>query len=185
MDRDDTLMVDVGYCDNPELVQLIPGAAEGIRLLKDAGYHIVIVTNQSGIGRGYFDKESLDKVNGRLRNELRERGADYDALYYCPHRPEEECDCRKPKPGLLVRAASDLDIDLDSSYAVGDRDLDVEAGKAAGTGTVLVKNARKGDSGPGHLADFVVNDLVEAAKVILSHPRGLGGRGASHIRLRS
>ena len=185
MDRDDTLMVDVGYCDNPDLVQLIPRAAEGIRLLKDAGYQIVIVTNQSGIGRGYFDRETLDKVNGRLRNELRRKGTDYDALYYCPHSPEEGCDCRKPKPGLLVKAASDLDIDLDSSYAVGDRDLDVEAGRAAGTGTILVKNGGEVDSGRGHLADFVVSDLVEAAKLILSHPRGLGGRGASRIRLRS
>lgn len=177
VDRDDTLMVDVEYCADPALVQLIPGAAEGLRALRKAGYSVVVVTNQSGIGRGYFDIETLDRVNNRLRDELRREGADYDALYYCPHTPEEDCLCRKPKPGLLLKAASELDIDLPASYTLGDRDLDVEAGKAAGTRTVLVsKTHHQGSSGSGLLADSVVANLVDAAKLILSRSKSRDGR---------
>jgi histidinol-phosphate phosphatase family protein len=128
LDRDDTIMADVVYCKDPEDVRLLPGAAEGIRSLADAGFMIVIATNQSGLGRGLFTEEELRAVNDQLRVELRARGADYDALYYCPHRPEDGCDCRKPKPGLLLRAASILGVDLHSSYCIGDRSWDVEAG---------------------------------------------------------
>ena len=112
VDRDDTIMVDVVYCRNPNDVKLLPGAAEGLRIMADAGFAVVVTTNQSGIGRGYFTETDLHAVNERLRAELRSRGADFHALYYCPHRPEEQCACRKPRPGLLLRAASDLGIDL-------------------------------------------------------------------------
>jgi D-glycero-D-manno-heptose 1,7-bisphosphate phosphatase len=173
VDRDDTLMVDVKYCADPALVKLLPGATEGLRTLRSARYRIVVVTNQSGIGRGYFDTETLERVNNRLRDELRREGADYDALYYCPHTPEEDCQCRKPKPGLLLRAASELNIDLASSYTLGDRDLDVAAGRAAGTKTILV--SQTGDlssSETGSSADFVAASIVDAAKIILSRSRG-------------
>lgn len=177
VDRDDTLMVDVKYCANPDLVKLMPGAAEGLRALRQAGYRVVVVTNQSGVGRGYFDIDTLDRVNNRLRDELRREGADYDALYYCPHAPEEACECRKPKPGLLLRAASELDIDLTSSYTLGDRDLDVGAGRAAGTRTVLVSGKNHSDtSGSDVAADFVAANLADAAKLILSRSRNRGGR---------
>ncbi len=146
VDRDDTIMVDVKYCADPAMVRLIPGASEGLRALREAGYRVVIVTNQSGIGRGYFDVETLRRVHNKLRDELRREGADYDAVYYCPHTPEEDCQCRKPKPGLLLKAASELNIDLASSYTVGDRDLDVGAGKAAGTRTILVSGANHPDN---------------------------------------
>jgi len=186
VDRDDTLMVDVKYCTDPALVQLIPGAAQGLRSLRKAGYRVVVVTNQSGIGRGYFDTETLERVHNRLRNELRRAGTDYDALYYCPHTPEEDCQCRKPKPGLLLKAASELDIDLASSYMVGDRDLDVGAGKAAGTKTILISRTDLRDnSGSDSLADFVAPTLADAAKLILSSSRNRVGRAGSHIRLHS
>jgi D-glycero-D-manno-heptose 1,7-bisphosphate phosphatase len=173
VDRDDTLMVDVKYCSDPALVKLIPGAAEGLRTLRKAGYRVVVVTNQSGIGRGYFDAETLERVNGRLRDELRREGADYDALYYCPHVPEEDCQCRKPKPGLLLRAASELNIDLASSYTLGDRDLDVGAGRAAGTKTILVSQTEdRSGSKVESAADFVAASIVDAAKIILSGSRG-------------
>jgi histidinol-phosphate phosphatase family protein len=165
-------MVDVKYCADPDLVKLIPGAAEGLRSLRAAGYRVVVVTNQSGIGRGYFDAETLERVNNRLRDELQRKGADYDALYYCPHTPEEECECRKPKPGLLLKAASELNIDLSSSYTLGDRDLDVGAGKAAGTKTILVSRTdHRSNSRPDHLADFVAANVADAAKLILSSSR--------------
>ncbi len=176
VDRDGTLMVDVKYCAYPALVQLIPGAAEGLRALRQAGYRVVVVTNQSGIGRGYFDTKTLELVNNRLRDQLRREGADYDALYYCPHAPEEDCQCRKPKPGLLLRAASELDIDLASSYTLGDRDLDVKAGKAAGTKTILVSRTNHlEDSGSNPLADFIASNLADAAKFILSRSRTRDG----------
>lgn len=165
LDRDDTIMVDAVYTKDPEAVRLLPGAAEGIRALADAGFLIVIATNQSGLGRGYFTEEDLTAVNERLRDELRAGGADYDALYYCPHRPEEACDCRKPKPGLLLRAASDLGVDLDASYCIGDREWDMEAGRAAGMRTVLITNGQHRED-LGIQPDHVAGDLTEAARLI-------------------
>jgi histidinol-phosphate phosphatase family protein len=178
-------MVDVKYCDNPDLVQLLPGAAEGLISLRKAGYRIVIVTNQSGIDRGYFDTETLERVHDRLRSELRKSGADYDAIYYCPHAPEANCNCRKPKPGLFLKAAIELNIDLESSYTLGDRDLDVEAGRAAGTTTILISNNSQSLKSDLRIApDFVVGNLHEAAKIILSNSRVPDAKTGQHIRSR-
>jgi histidinol-phosphate phosphatase family protein len=176
VDRDDTLMVDVKYCDDPDRVQLMPGAAEGIKSLRNAGYKIVVITNQSGVGRGYFSLETLHRVNERLRSDLRKVGADYDALYYCPHTPEDGCDCRKPKPGLFLKAAQELAIDLASSFAIGDRDLDIEAGRAAGTKTVLVLNAHSRERVDSFVEpDLVASDLLQAAGLIRSQTRSRDG----------
>ena len=166
VDRDDTIMVDVVYCQNPD-VRLLPGAAEGLRAMADAGFTIVVTTNQSGLGRGYFTETDLNAVNERLRTELRSRGADFHALYYCPHRPEDQCACRKPRPGLLLRAASDLGIDLGPSYAIGDRESDVEAGREAGTRTILVTNGRP-HANMTTKADYVDGNLEDAARLILA-----------------
>lgn len=171
VDRDDTLMEDVKYCRNPDDVRLLPQAAEGLRLLNQAGFKIVIVTNQSGIGRGYFTEQELQAVNARLREQLRMHGADYDALYYCPHRPDESCHCRKPRPGLLSQASSELDLDLPSCYTVGDQEGDLSAGKAVGTQTIFISNGKERlESYPKH-ADYVVESLLEAARLILSQER--------------
>lgn len=169
VDRDDTIMVDVGYCSDPHKVKLLPHAAEGLRVLSQNGFVIVIVTNQSGLGRGYFTERDLESVNARLRQELRAMGADFDALYYCPHRPDEGCACRKPGPGLILKAASELELDLASSYTMGDRELDISAGKSAGTKTVLVINGKDPNNAqnPKH-ADLVARDVLEAARLILS-----------------
>ena len=170
VDRDDTLMVDVKYCRDPSMVKLMPWAAEGLRRFSEVGYKVVIITNQSGLGRGYFTKSELDLVNARLRDELQKHGADYDALYYCPHRPDENCNCRKPRPGLVLRAASELDLNLRTSLTIGDREIDIEAGRAAGTRTILLgdgdshKTKRSGETGP----DFVAKNLVLAAGLIIS-----------------
>jgi histidinol-phosphate phosphatase family protein len=168
LDRDDTIVHDAVYCRNPEDVRLLPGAAEGIRALEEAGFLIVIATNQSGLGRGSITEEELAAVNQRLREELRNEGAEYDALYYCPHRPEENCECRKPKPGLLLKAAKELGIDLGASYTVGDREWDIQAGRAAGTRTVLITNGRT-PSGTPTTADLVARDLGDAARLIANH----------------
>ncbi len=171
VDRDDTLMVDVSYCNDPEKVELLPLAAEGLSLLSGAGFVIVVVTNQSGLGRGYFTEKDLQEVNERLRAELRALGADYDALYYCPHKPDDGCNCRKPSPGLILRAASEQDLDLASSYTIGDREWDIEAGKAAGTRTVLITNGTTSRSPDRVGADIVAGNLMEAAGLILAHGR--------------
>lgn len=170
VDRDDTLMVDVVYCHDPDQVKILPGVAEGLRLLSEGGFRIVVVTNQSGIGRGYFGERELQTVNARLRQELRARGADFHALYYCPHRPDEGCFCRKPRPGLILRATSELNLDVRSSYTVGDREWDILAGKAAGTQTILLSDDMKFEGGARNLdtkADFVAKDVEDAAHLIL------------------
>ena len=173
LDRDDTLMEDVVYCRNPDDVRLLPGAAQCLKVLADAGFLIVIATNQSGIGRGYFTESDLEAVHERLRSQLRNEGADFHAIYYCPHRPDDGCDCRKPKPGLILRAASDLGIDLGASYSIGDREWDVEAGRAAGTRTILVTNGHaRGDA--MSRADHVATGLEDASRFILSSRKDRG-----------
>ncbi len=170
VDRDNTIMSDVGYCDNPDHVKLLPYAAEGLRLLSQNGFAIVIVTNQSGLGRGYFTQQQLESVNSRLRSELQSKGADFDALYFCPHRPDEGCQCRKPLPGLILKAASELKLDVSSSYTIGDRDLDLLAGRAAGTRTVLIWNGNKSREEKILVqADIAATNVLEAARLILTH----------------
>ena len=156
-------MVDTGYCHEPDKVRLIEGAAEGLRLLSDRGFFLVIITNQSGVGRGYFGEKDVVAVSSRLHEELRTKGADFDALFYCPHHPLDQCDCRKPRPGLILRAASVYDLDLHSSFTIGDQESDLEAGRSAETRTVLVSEQLR----PSALADFNARDLIEAAKFIL------------------
>jgi D-glycero-D-manno-heptose 1,7-bisphosphate phosphatase len=132
LDRDDTIIRNIPYLTDPAGVELMPGAAAGLRLLHDANYQLVMVSNQSLIGRGLGTRADVDRVNDRMQALLREAGAALDAFYYCTHVPEDECDCRKPKPGLLQRAAEDLALDLTASLMFGDNDTDVQAGFAAG-----------------------------------------------------
>jgi histidinol-phosphate phosphatase family protein len=170
VDRDNTIIADVKYCNDPDKVQLLAGAAEGLRQLSRAGYFVVIVTNQSGIGRGYFDEQQLKAVHARMREELHARGADFDALYYCPHIPEDSCSCRKPRPGLLLRAASELDLDLNLSYTIGDNGKDIEAGRAAGTRTVLIRTqdgTSKNSEYALSPADIEATSIEDAAGIIL------------------
>ena len=168
LDRDGTIVKDVGYARSPEQIHLLTGAGKAIREFRRRGYLVVLVTNQSGIGRGYFTESDLEAMHDKLRSDLAASGATLDAVYFCPHLPADDprcqaaCDCRKPSPGMLLRAAKDLDVDLSRSYMIGDAACDVGAGKAAGCRTVLVvsSGAERGaidDFG----ADFVVRDLTE------------------------
>lgn len=138
IDRDGTINVNVGYIDHPDDFHMYPGVVEGIKLLKKKGYKIIVVTNQSGIGRGYFVEENLDDIHHKMNNELSTNGTTVDAIYYCPHHPDENCDCRKPKTGLLEQAIKDLKINIKESFIIGDRMLDIEAGDKIGCKTVLV-----------------------------------------------
>jgi len=138
LDRDGTVNEDLGYICNPNDVRLLRGSAEAIRSLNQAGWLVVLVSNQSGIGRGLFDEAALTSIQERLNHELAQTGAHIDATFYCPHAPGDNCRCRKPNPGLLKRAASDFGIDLCRSWMVGDKVADVEAGRRAGCRTALV-----------------------------------------------
>jgi len=169
IDRDGTIAKDVPYCSRPEDFELLPNVAEGIKLLNKHGFKVVVVTNQSGISRGYFTKETLAKIHDKMRRELARFGARLDAIYYCPHHPDDNCECRKPKPRMLFQAASDLNIDLGQSYVIGDNNMDIEMGRNAGCKTLIIKPSM-GRSSVGKLdvlADFVVFGLYEAAQLVL------------------
>jgi D-glycero-D-manno-heptose 1,7-bisphosphate phosphatase len=145
MDRDGCLIEERGYINHPSRVRVLPRAPEAVARLNAAGILAVMATNQAGIARGYFSNDTLLAVNAELENQLADHRAKLDALYVCTHHPtagqppyREACACRKPKPGLLLRAAAELGLDLSRSVMVGDKPSDVEAGQAAGAATVLV-----------------------------------------------
>jgi len=138
IDRDGTINVNFGYISNPDDFKIYPGVKEGIRLLKEKGFKIVVITNQSGIARGYFSEETLEKIHEKMKSEISQEEDIIDAIYYCPHHPDEKCNCRKPNPGLIEKARKDLDIDTKKSFIIGDRMLDVEAGFKTHCKTVLV-----------------------------------------------
>ncbi|MEK6577021.1 MAG: D-glycero-beta-D-manno-heptose 1,7-bisphosphate 7-phosphatase [Nitrospirota bacterium] len=171
IDRDGTINKESGYIDRPDMIELIPGSAEAIRMINGMGIKAVIVTNQSGIGRSYFSEGSLNEVNDRLKEILMEEDAHIDAVYYCPHHPDDGCDCRKPMPGLLKKAASELDIDLCSSYVIGDKISDLILAQNVGAMGILVRTgygsetieAVKDQEG---LPGLVKEDLLSAVRWI-------------------
>jgi histidinol-phosphate phosphatase family protein len=139
IDRDGTINVNIGYLNSADKFKMYSGVAEGIKLLNDEKFKVVIITNQSGIARGYFNFKIVEQIHARLKKELAERtGAFIDAIYICPHHPTDNCRCRKPRTALFELAVKDLDIDILKSYVIGDRMLDVEAGYRIGCKTVLV-----------------------------------------------
>jgi len=158
LDRDGTIARDVPYCSRPEDFELLPGAAEGIKLLNKHGFKVIVVTNQSGIARGYFTEKTLAEIHDKMITELAQHGAHVDAIYYCPHHPDDNCDCRKPKPRMVFQAARDLDIDLSQSYVVGDSEMDVELARQAGCKAVI-RVAESRDAGNLVAASF--KDAVE------------------------
>ncbi len=159
------------FVTQPEDLDLLPGAPEALRRLKDAGYLIVVFTNQSGVGRGVMSAGDVRAVNARMSELLAEAGAPLDGVYFCPHLDKDGCECRKPKPGLLTRAAAELGIDLARSWGVGDGARDLEAARAAGCRVVLVHaDAYPGqrEAGEALVPDASVPDLSAAADVVLS-----------------
>jgi D-glycero-D-manno-heptose 1,7-bisphosphate phosphatase len=138
LDRDGTIIHDVGYAKDPEQVRLLPGAATALGQLRHSGLRLVLVSNQSGIGRGFITAEEAEAVHRRVLALLADIGIALDGTYYCPHAPEEKCRCRKPSPALLLEAAQALSLDLVRSFMVGDKLSDVQAGKRAGCQTILL-----------------------------------------------
>lgn len=170
LDRDGVLNRDgPGYVTAPEGLELLPGAARAVRELQDLGLRTVVVTNQSGIGRGLMTEADLVRVHEKLISELEREGAGLDGIYWCPHRPDENCSCRKPRPGLLLMARQDLGLDLARSYMVGDKPTDIECGASQGCRTVLVLSGLRQSYNPEEFAvqpDHVCADLPAAVRWI-------------------
>ena len=166
LDRDGTMAGDVHYCSRPEDFELFPNTAKAIGLLNQDGFKVIVVTNQSGIARGYFTEDTLAKIHRKMKGELAKEGAYVDAIYYCPHHPDDNCDCRKPKPKLVVQAAREHDIDLEHSFVVGDLQMDIDLGKIVGCPTILISDQSSVNNRQSK-PDAIAPDLLEAAQVIL------------------
>ena len=178
LDRDGTMIEDVGYLDAIDRIEFFPWTVDAIRMLNRAGLPVVVVTNQSGIARGFFDEAFVAETHRRLDARLGAGGARVDAYYYCPHHPDGRvaayargCDCRKPGRGMIDQAAADLGLDPARSFVVGDTWLDVQLGRAVGAKSILVRTGQGAalQHGPpdGVTADAVVDNLAAAASWIL------------------
>lgn len=193
LDRDGTISQEVGYLDRADRVRLIEGSAEAVRRANEAGFQTIVATNQSGVARGLFTEDAVAEVHDRLRELLAADGARIDAFYYCPHHPEpgadgssRECDCRKPKAGMLRRASREMGIDLRSSYMIGDSMRDIEAGHEAGATTVLVltgfgRRQLDRDSEWTVRPDHVARNLREAVEWILNRRAGGARTGPGSV----
>lgn len=168
IDRDGTLIEEADYLARPEHLKLFPFAAEAVRLLNENDFLAVLITNQSGVGRGFFDENNLREIHEKLISELAAQGAKLDAIYYCPHKPNDDCACRKPKTEMIKKAMKDFSIDLNESWTIGDKAIDVETGTNAGTKTALVltgygiEEREKLTGKP----DLIAGNLLEAAQTV-------------------
>ncbi len=187
IDRDGTISEEVGYVNHPTRYRVFPYAAEAIKTLNDAGWLAILVTNQAGVARGYFSEDIIKLVHEQLRLELLTGGARLNAIYYCPHHPTVgtlpyrlDCDCRKPKPGLIQRAAQDFDIDIAQSWMVGDRYGDMELARNAGLHSAFVLSGYgRGEweyqrSAWQQQPDLIADDLLAAVREIIGGMKGEG-----------
>lgn len=167
LDRDGTVCEESNYLSNAEDLSVFPFASEAIRLLKENGFLAILITNQSGIGRNFFDEKTLEQIHEKLQSELEEN---LDAIYFCPHVSEDACGCRKPKTQMIEQAAADFDIDLSQSWMIGDKAIDAETGFNAGIKTALVftgygqTEIEKLEKKP----DLIAKNLLEAVKEIIT-----------------
>jgi len=175
LDRDGTINEEVGYLDSLDRLIIFPAAFEAVRILNEAGFKVIVVTNQSGVARGFFDEEFVNTVHTAMNEMFRGRGARIDRFYYCPHHPTEgigkyrvSCGCRKPAPGMLIKASEELRIDLQASYVVGDMAKDIELATTVGAGGILVQTGygKKVDASGIHPA-YIARDILDAAHWII------------------
>ncbi len=180
LDRDGTINEEVGYLNDPSRLKLLPGVAEALKILKNAGFKLIVITNQSGPARGYFPKELVFEINELIQKKLSKKGVILDDFFICFHHPDEKCNCRKPKPGLILQALEKYPIDLKKSYLIGDKIIDIETAKSLGIKNILVLTGY----GKGELKyiapkkkiypDFIAKNLKEAAEIILKDFRNSG-----------
>lgn len=181
IDRDGTISEEVGYINHVSRFRLFPYAPAAIKHLNENGWLAIVITNQAGVARGYFSEDTIQAVHGAMTNELKSNGAQLDAIYYCAHHPSVgeppyrfDCDCRKPKPGLISRATKNFDIDLQKSWMVGDRYSDVELARNAGVKSMFVLSGYGRGEWEHQRAswteqpDLVAEDLLEAVRFIVS-----------------
>ena len=184
VDRDGTLCDEVGYVNHVDRLRLLDRSALAIRLAREAGFCTVLITNQAGVARGYFDESLIGKIHSRLVELLAAEGSALDGIYYCPPHPEvgseryrRDCGCRKPKPGMLLRARDELGIDLEASYMIGEQLKDLEAGAAVGARPILVLTGYGRGEFEYHShrwrlkPHFVAEDLLDAVEWILRAER--------------
>src|SRR5438552_2988251 len=164
VDRDGTIIEDRDYCSDPNDVEIFPGAPEALRRLKSNGFKLIIITNQSGIGRGLFTLEQYQAVEAEVLRQL--GNGLIDATYFCPDAPDQHCDCRKPATGMIFDAAREHQLDLSRSFLVGDKETDVECGHNAGVQAIRVKTGPHRDTGDSN-ADWIAEDLSAAAQIVL------------------
>ncbi len=179
LDRDGTLNEDVHYLSRMEQLRIYPQSGEAIRLINAAGMKAIVVTNQSGIARGYFTEAFVRSVHDRINELLAAEGARIDGFYVCPHHPvygigiyKQHCDCRKPEPGLLLRAAAEMNIDLSRSYMIGDMLKDIEAGKKAGARGILVKTGYGANVVRTDMPAYIAEDILDAVQWIMRDRKG-------------
>lgn len=180
LDRDGTVCVERGYVDDPDQIELLPGAAAGLRKLRMLGMGLILVTNQSAVGRGYLTFQQLDRIHSRLKEMLRAESVAFDAIYVCPHRPDEGCECRKPAPGMVLTAVRELAFEPRACFVIGDKPSDVELATGIGATSLLVTTGYGQETLAQRQteADYAVDSLMEAAEVIdhLTSVEALGTR---------
>ena len=190
LDKDGTILRDVSYNIDPARMEFLPGTIEGLSRLRDAGFALVVVSNQPGVALGMYGEEALVPVRRRLEAMLAEEGIELAGFYYCPHHPQGRidgyaglCECRKPRPGLIRRAADELALDLPASWMIGDILNDVEAGRRAGCCTALIDNGgeTEWEFAPERMPDLVAPHLADAAQQILTNPVFRGGHEARRL----
>jgi D-glycero-D-manno-heptose 1,7-bisphosphate phosphatase len=174
LDRDGTIIEDPGYLDSCDKVKFLPGVSEAIARLNESGFKVIVITNQSGVARGYFTEETLKEINEHICRSLAEQGASIDMVYYCPHhiegiieRYKKECHCRKPNPGMIEEATRNFGIDLGKSFVIGDKILDVETGRRTGCRTILLVSEEPPNKEMTASPDHVAPDLYEAVQWLL------------------
>jgi D-glycero-D-manno-heptose 1,7-bisphosphate phosphatase len=173
LDRDGTIIAEKNYLSDPDGVEILPGVAAGLRRLADRNFGFIVISNQSGIGRGFYKEEDARAVNERMSTLLERSGVKLDGIYFCPHSPEAGCSCRKPLPGMVSRAIRELGFALEKSIVIGDRACDIELGKSLKIPSILI---RTGDEMKQHAdvvkvkaADYVADNINEAASWIITN----------------
>src|SRR3954467_505034 len=181
LDKDGTLIPDVPYNVNPDLITLQPGVIEGLDLLQNAGYVFVVISNQAGVARGYFQLDDLEKVKQKIDLLLSVKDIKIEKYYFCPHHPDGKiaqfataCNCRKPMPGMILQALEELNIEASGSWMIGDILNDAEAGNRAGCRTIIIENGNETEwlAGPFRTPDYTAAHFLDAAHFILNNPSG-------------